>query len=295
MILITFVPGTFASTIEYVLRKFTTEGKQFDMPLLTPKEDGSMHNFKKLAHITDGSILAETIIKYSGTDKILTPIYPFKYLHTKETFDILNNIELNNNKMVVITVTDLAMAEINMLFQYYKIAIGLGLGLDIFFNAVAHTSDMKQWNNTAILEEWEKREWFSLFYVGYIQEWLDGKKYINNKSLLISSSDILFDTKNVFNQVISYCEFSNDNEEQLDEFIAIWKSKQQYVLDEYKDINQFVESTIKNVYYILEHSSIISEAIIQQKLRSNGYEIRCWGLNIFPTQSQDLHNLLEKI
>lgn len=293
MIVIAFVPGTFGTTIEYILRRFTSYSLDFTETLM-PQEDGSMHNFIKIGHIYESAKLTESILKYKNTDNILTPIYPFEDLSAKETIDILNNISIDN-KTIVIYIENLEMAEINMLFQYYKISLGLGFGIESIFNSKLTSRDTCHWNNIADLEDWEKREWFSIYYVGWVQEWIDSKHYVNSHSLLISSSNMLFNTINAINQIISYCGLLKVEEDKLNEFIAIWRDKQQYVLDEYTSINQFVENTIKNVYYIHEHKNIISEAIVQQKLRSKGYEIRCWKLNKFPSQAQELHKLLEKI
>ena len=56
-----------------------------------------------------------------------------------------------------------------------------------------------------------------------------------------------------------------------------------------------MHNTVNNVLFEWNKVSIISEAIVQQRLRSLGYEIRCDGLNNFPTDSHTLGNLLEEV
>jgi len=294
MIIIPFIPGTFGTTVEYMLKKFTLEGQTVDLPLLSPKPDGSMHNFSKENHIIESDKLAEQL--ELAKDQILTPIYPFKKLHTKETFDVLNNVD-SDITTVTICITDFEMAEVNLLFQYHKIAIRLNYGLDVFFNReyTEHnlTSWATDWDN---IQDWEKREWFSIYYPGLVNtEWLSAINYINPRALVVTNTEILVDTANTFDKIISFCDRTKIDHDRFDKFVTEWRNKQQYILDEYAAIKQFVESTINNTDYELTHSSLISEAIIQQKLRERGYEIRCWNLNIFPTQAQDLHKLLEQL
>jgi hypothetical protein len=292
MIIIAFVPGTFGSTIEYVLRKFSLGEYRTEIPLMSAMSDGSMHNYFKENHIIIADELEKNILK--NTNKILTPIYPFRQLHTLETFEILNRKHSVDVKLIVVYVENFEMAEINILFQYHKVAIGLGLGLDIFFNTEYTKKNMLAWGTD--LYDWEKREWFSLYYPKLIQtEWVDAVNYISDDSLAVSSTDLLNNTEATFDKIFAFCDSVKNDKENFKKFIVDWRTKQQYVLDEYDKINLFVEHSVKRTDYYLEHSSIIAEAIIQQKLRAKGYEIRCWNLNVFPTQASELHKLLEKV
>jgi hypothetical protein len=60
-------------------------------------------------------------------------------------------------------------------------------------------------------------------------------------------------------------------------------------------IHQIVTSTIKNIPYTWDSTklSIIGEAKIQYLLRANGYELKCFELNKFPTASTELAKYLE--
>jgi hypothetical protein len=40
---------------------------------------------------------------------------------------------------------------------------------------------------------------------------------------------------------------------------------------------------------------LLSEAMIQKKLRDNGYELKCFELDTFPTDSIQLYRLMEKL
>ena len=296
MIVIPYVPGTFGSTVEYILRKFTQEGQSNPVDTVATLADGSMHGYKKTEHIFDAEQLLPSLIKFKGTDKILTPIYPLSTLHTGEFFQLLQGIGFTDtDKLIVIYIQDLKMAEINLLFQYYKISVGLGLGVESIFNAEAMSVAAKQWTDTTdALEDWEKREWFSITYPSVVEtEWIGATDYI--KSDKVSSTELLFETKAAIDKIIDYANLTKINHAELDEFIVDWQCKQQYIIDEYNDINEFVDCAIQNKNHHMVHKSIIAEAIIQQKLRAMGYEIRCYKLNKFPENACELHDLLERV
>jgi hypothetical protein len=141
------------------------------------------------------------------------------------------------------------------------------------------------------LTPWEFREWFSIFYPSWIQEWQDSCKQVPGNWLQISSDSILYNTKNTFENIINFCQLTKKCD--LSDFVSQWQLAQQYILDEYTLINNIVSSTIKKLEYQWKIQNPVAEAIIQKKLRDNGFEIRCNGLNILPTNSIDLYNLLD--
>jgi hypothetical protein len=82
---------------------------------------------------------------------------------------------------------------------------------------------------------------------------------------------------------------------EFDNFVNAWRLKQQYLLDEHAIIKNIVKFTISNTLYTWKKLNLISEAIIQRQLRDAGYEIRCYNLNELPTNSIDLHQLLDRV
>jgi len=102
----------------------------------------------------------------------------------------------------------------------------------------------------------------------------------------------LFDTENTINCIIEFCGLTIKPE--LDQFINNWLGKQQYIVDEFELLDQIIDSTITQRPLTWQPISIVAEAIVQQRLRAVGYEMRCDGLDTFPTDSRTLYNLLEK-
>lgn len=289
MIHVMFVPGMFGSTVEFVLRSHTTVG---DNPQGQINSDGSMHSFSKQFHSTWISA-PETL---DNNTWITTPIYPESNMHLPEIIDKMQKYcrSWQSDKKILIHAFDQQWAEINMLFQYHKIAIGLNHGLDIFFSGLDANS-VKQWNplyrTFKDLKQWELREWLSLFYPVWIQEWINSPVHVDHDVLTISNKEIAENTESSFDSIIDFCELTRTSS--LTQFAIQYQSAQKYVLDEYNTIENIVQYSISNRPYSWNNLNIVSEAIVQQQLRAQGFEIRCDGLDAFPTNSVTLHNLLD--
>lgn len=290
MIHIFFVQGMFGSMIEYVLRAHTEYSNLAEAEILP---DGSMHSFKKQFH-------SSWMISPDSIDQqvwITTPIYPEPDMDLPE---ILKKIEIrcstwNHDKKILIHAPSREWAEINILFQYYKIAIGLDRDLNIFTkdnekNIVNWNQSYRHWTD---MERWEFREWFSLFYPDWIKKFIDSPQHVaNDNFLIIGNNEIIEDIESTVLKIISFCELTPNNT--LVDYLKRYREAQQYVIDEYKLINDIVKNSIEKNPFVWDELNIISEAIVQQKLRSNGYEIRCDKLNQFPNNSLALNNLLER-
>jgi hypothetical protein len=290
MINLFYVPGMFGSTLEYVLSNYTHEHIPITAEIC---RDGSLHSYYKQAHVVDIESLAQ-LINNKKLYKITTPIYPWKQLHLPE---ILSNFNLtDDDHNVLMYAESLTAAELNMLFQYHKVAFGeiAPKGLDFFSGNNSH--NIKNWNSNYTswdqMQSWEWREWFSLFYVSWIQEWLQSASQVPEYFLKIKNTDLLFDTENTINCIIEFCGLTIKPE--LDQFINNWLGKQQYIVDEFELLDQIIDSTITQRPLTWQPISIVAEAIVQQRLRAIGYEMRCDGLDTFPTDSRTLYNLLEK-
>jgi hypothetical protein len=290
MIHVFFVPGMFGSTIEYVLRNYTNEYKTVPGRIL---DDGSLHLFAKQAHLLDLSSVYN-LPNEINKSTITTPIYPFKESHLPEILTAFESIMSVDDRCVLLYAENLADAEINILFQYHKICVGLNKTLEIFcrnntHNIVNWNKDYQHWKD---MQLWELREWFSLFYVSWIQEWINSQTQVPTDWLKIRNVDLLNQPEQSLDTIIKFCNLTV--KPGIEEFFGEWKQRQQYVIDEMKLINNIAKSTTEQTQFTWNPINIIAESMIQQKLRSKGYEIRCDGLNTFPTDAETLYNLLEK-
>jgi hypothetical protein len=301
MVHILFLPGTFGSTVNYVLQSLGTGMTGLTLShndAILP--DGSMHTFYKSGHWLSLPELTKFFNKEIDQNiEISTPIYPMEDAHAKDIIDLLYK-NCPKDKVIFIYVNSLEYAEINMLAQYYKIANGSSIRLTINMFCNENEHNIINWNPTythwSQMQTWELREWLSIFYIEWVKEWINAKIHVPSNWLQISSEEILNNTEETFVKACEYCNGIDSTKlDNLKDFSLMWKSKQQYLLDEYNLIKNIVESTISNNDLNWQPLNIIAEVIIQQKLRSAGYEIKCYNTNIFPTNAKQLHDLLERI
>jgi len=293
MINIFFVPGMFGTTLEYLLRQFTEEilpGEEVEV-----RSDGSMHSVKKEWHPHE----LDHLTYLPDEVKIATPIYPFRNAKLKSILDNWPG-NLNESKNIFIRAKNVQDAELNLIFHSRKVAIGLNKGPASVLGEGSGV-DVSKWNpnytHWSEMSTWELREWISLQYLSRIKEWIHIEKdtaHINK--LIINNVDLLSNLEDEFLRITKYCNLtpSNDNKRKL--FIKEWTDKQQYIFDEFNLIGQIVEKTLHNEDFEWHRYrlNVLTQAIIQQRLRTHGYELKCHGLDLFPTSSEELYNLLEK-
>jgi hypothetical protein len=116
---------------------------------------------------------------------------------------------------------------------------------------------------------------------------------VDQQFLLVKNTDFLFNPVDTADKIFSHCKLTQKSG--LVEFLNQWKQAQQYIVDEFNLLEQIIECSTANQSLSWKPNNIIAEAIVQQRLRAKGYEIQCDGLNTFPTDSETLYKLLEKV
>lgn len=281
----------FGSTIEYVLRNYTCEFTPISAEIL---KDGSMHSFLKEAHLGTLPIMRDKMARAKDAS-ISTPIYPFLDAHLPEILAEFGSFGTDDDKFVLIHAPDTRAAELNMIFQYRKIATGAyNMSLDIFCgnnqaNVVNWNKDYKSWRDMQI---WELREWLSIFYTQWVTEWINSASLVDDKFLVISNLSLLNDPAKSWREIISHCKLTETST--LDTFATKWSAAQQYIVDEFNLLDSIIDCTLSQTNFTWAPVSILAEAIIQKRLRDLGYEIKCYNLNTFPNNTKTLYSLLEK-
>jgi hypothetical protein len=284
MIYIFFSSGAFGSTIEYSIRRFAKEFETVDASVLA---DGSMHSFNKECH----TVNLDQLTNIDPDVKIVTPVYPtWDFLSVKNTVDEFKKIVTSDDKVIFITQDNITSAERHELFVYHK----LGINEKRF-----KLSNIQQWNKNYNslndMQSWEKREYLSLIYNKLIVELSDAKNYSDYNWYTITTNDILFDFEKTIKNIINYLEltFVDDG---IDEFYNIWKEKQQYILDDYQLVEKIVDTVITEQEQELSWGELNlgTESLIQYKLKLAGFELQCFNLNSFPSNSTQLKQLLAR-
>ena len=70
-----------------------------------------------------------------------------------------------------------------------------------------------------------------------------------------------------------------------------WITRQRYHNSQQR-CNTWIQDVLSNNDTVSPCQTMLDEAYIQHCLREKGYEIRCDGLDVFPTTSRDLRELI---
>ena len=296
MICIFFSTGCFGSTVEYVLRSSTNNYSTVISKIL---DDGSMHGYKKSNHLVTNSQFIDFFKNRENfpDDSIITPVYPNEdNTQLPEILSLIQTYVKTTDKFVLLYFNSIDYAEINFLFVYHKVINGeiSKIDLDDFYVSIGVQKHVSKWNQSyqfvKDMKPWELREWLSLLD---LQLLIDAQYQVDNRFLKISTEEILNNTIESFEKIIRWCGLTR-NSTDLEKFATEWRQKQQYVLDEHDLIVNIVEATISNEYMeIPADLNIFAQAILQQRLRRAGYELRCDGLNNLPKDTKMLHSLLD--
>ena len=282
----------FGSTVEYVLKSFTEEYQPVNTVI---GQDGAMHHYRKDFHPVDMESVKDFLSNAHDTQTITTPIYPFKDHDLPDILKVYQSVLDVPHRAILIHASSIRNCELNLLFQYHKIAFGsqYQYGLDFLFGNNQH--NITKWNpgyrHWSDMQIWEQREWFSLFYPGTVSKWIRSQQQVDERFLTVTNTEILVNPVDTFEKIIKWCGLTA--KPGLEQFCKQWELAQQYITNEYNLIDAIVEFTLENHPYSWGSLNIISEAIIQHRLREKGYEIQCDGLNTFPTDSESLAKLLK--
>lgn len=151
---------------------------------------------------------------------------------------------------------------------------------------------MSQWNNNDI---WAEREWLSLWWYnqhnseGCYEQIVD---YYNDRVFKLPINQIRDNFVNSSQSMAAFLDLDVVRSKQEMEILhKDWTNNEPYL---YKDklIKELVYATINNVDKQINNLTLLDEAEMQRLLRIKGYEVQCYGLNEWPTNTQQLRKLL---
>ena len=278
MIAILFPAGAFGSTVEYSLREF---GQELRKVTATVTSSGSMHSFDKEFH---PDTLTEIKKIYHNDYEVVTPVYPgFDYLDPGAT--VKEMIEFLPAKTILIHFDTVSQVERNQLFCYYKIP---GFVQHVLKNKVSAWNPA--YSQVEHMQPYEVREALS-FLTDQAENYIAVKNQVPATWLCVTPDQILYDFEHTISCMIDYCELTPDPHTNPAEFYAVWFKRQQYIVNEFHIVQQIIKN-LNNQEFCWNPISIMAEAIVQAKLRQQGWEIACYQLNQFPTNIQDLRKVM---
>lgn len=160
-----------------------------------------------------------------------------------------------------------------------------------------------QWGKESIdnLDIWELRELLSFYWHNRVKDFYTCwsplvQEFSNNNIKFISVDKFKDDFSATVNE---YLDFFNvvkieNFDQELKSIEQHWKTGQIHIN---KDciIDTIISSILTDTYCQWDKLTIIDEAHIQKTLRDHHYEIQCDGLNMFPTNTDELQKILYRI
>lgn len=153
-----------------------------------------------------------------------------------------------------------------------------------------------KWGHEKItdLDRWELREFISL---NQIEAWasqfdqiiFDQLQYIFKDIVFIEIRDLETNFKQLVPDIIKKFNLPFVNQDQIDFVYTKW-IKQQKFSNRDELVQKIVEYTVtnKNFDFCDAGLTLYDEALIQKLLRDRGFELKCFNLNVFPTNTINL-------
>lgn len=147
--------------------------------------------------------------------------------------------------------------------------------------------------------DWVKREFLSFnlmpSWFSEVEWYYPDRQFSHPNYKLVLIKDLLYDFKEAILDIQKFCNLMFSKP--VDEILPYHKtmlSLQQYATQDQLCLD-IVSKTINNEIYNWEELPLPSEAWVQWELRNHGFEIRCNELDMFPTNSVHLKELLYPI
>jgi hypothetical protein len=284
---ILYVGGSYGTFVEWCLMYFSGKIEYFPF-----QENGNSHEYQ-------GNMVSDINgwRNYSESDTIL----PVVRLHpkTQEFESITDNIDevlkSVDRAILIYANDDLFLLTVNNKFE------------KIFPEGyLAHCEDFIKdrfpfWGAESLkdMAPWQIREFLS-FYIRpqHMAESgiLELQEYHNPRLLKVNINDLIKNFRKTIENLLQYCGLpaNRDNFEQV---YCKWIALQRHI-DKDRITNNIIKHVVddKELDWSGVNLTIIDEAYIQWALRSlHSLDIKCYNLNVFPTNTSDLRKLLVNV
>ena len=283
MIVILFTAGNFGSTIEYCLRTFSKELKKVQFGLL---DDGSMHGYQKSFH----PITFDQWHDRTSDIDIATPVFPNQNYESPASSVMFYKMQLHTeDRVIFVDSGSLDQAQRTQLFNYHKNKNHELLDTLMLDKAQQWNANYTHWTD---MEIYELREALS-FFIDQQNQHVNLKSHAPPHWLVTNPDKIISDLPGEIVRMISHCGLTA-NCQGLQEFYAQWVDKQQYIIDEFNLIINIFNHVETGQFLSWSGLSLFGEALLQSRLRQNGWDLDMTHLNQFPLDTTDLRTRLTK-
>lgn len=291
-IAIAFASGCYGTYLEWCLTALTS-----DLKLSSPfTETGSSHRFYGNHLINMGGWN-----EYYQSSKNLN----FVRLHpkTKQQEILYNSLkQLSNQANYVIHIYPTESTNLLCLNNYFS-KVWNDWWDKNFKSDINPDKIYSNWNidpNVPVTQipNWIKREFLSFYLLPSWQEIIgyhDQPNWLQTNCIHVAVNDLLYNFESTIEQIRTRCNLTFTKPvTDLLPYHQINLKNQKYINHD-TFCKNVVDSTINNLNASWTDLGLCSESWIQWELRNRGFEIQCDGLDIFPTNSLHLKELLYPI
>lgn len=291
---IAFNGGAYGTYLEWVLTTLVSDSK-ISSPF---RKDGSSHDFANRSlnniHSPEWDSFTKTRNQFS-----------FVRLHPKtEVTDNLNDnlrtiLDYTSNLLYIYPDKDSILLNINNNYEKVKGDWWNNKKQTdpVYINDLYTKWDIDPNLPVSDIPLWIKREYLSynLMPSWFSEvEWYHPDKWYHERCKIITIKNLLFEFESSISKIQKFCnlEFKKSISDLIpyhNEMLSLQKNLNQDAI-----CFKIVNSIIKNIAFDWtdSHLPLPSQAWIQWQLRNSGYEMKCAGIDIFPTNSVQLKKLL---
>ena len=165
-------------------------------------------------------------------------------------------------------------------------------GLQAYLDQLMTNKNLSIWQSKSI---WEVREWLSMWlYDQHLAEtgYKDIINYKNDCVFKIQINKLRDDFSNTYQSMAKFLDINVvRTAEDFENLHKDWLNNEKHL---YKDrlIEKLVYATINKIHKEMLDLTIFDQADIQRRLRLEGYEIKCYGLDEWPKTTTQLRELI---
>lgn len=284
-ILIAYPPGAYGTFLEWCFNYFTGVLPAGEQSWPFVDRSGSAHRFRG-NQIKRPSYTFQNAPELSGIDTYLNSegVVQFARTHADEQ-DMQEYIDQYCSQLA--HVVCIQPAETNFL-----------LLINNAIDKIAGGSGIKNMLHTHVQEgmaRWETREAISNFILG--TRYFYSKYYsIDRNCVVLPLPNLISNLENALDQLFGQLglSWSNEHRQHIGLVTAKWLSLQRH-LNKDAVCQHIIESAVNGTEYDWadQNLSLYDEAFVQWALRDlHGLAMRCYNVDVFPTNTTDLRNLL---
>jgi hypothetical protein len=297
-IAIVYGAGCYGTFVNWCLKYFSDPDFDIGLPLTST---GSAHDFpnQMISQISPFpfSSLSEYLSNPDSHQDIIrmhwVGLLGWKDLCTESVTDRINLLEQSFDKIIFLMPTEETLLWIAD-NKFSKLTTRKN-HCEHFIASPEVLKNLENWPVTDLdnIEPWILREWLSLhYYNASISECgMNAISEFKRIGKIVTCEDLRDHFNETIKQCIEYIGKEIIREDELDSVYKSWIEKQ-YFINSIDLVKSIVSHTIGDVDLSWDTLTFTQEVWIQMMLREKGYEIRCHGLNEFPTNSKQLRELI---